>query len=160
MQRLISQRKGNKKALWQYLNVDRQLLIGISLIIGFGLLVLASASNGNQSMISRQLGRVLLGFIIMLICARIPPARYRAWIPTIYTIGVFLLVVVLIFGHIGKGAQRWINLGLFRFQPSEFMKLATPMMIAWYLGEKSLPPKKIPLLISWILNLDQMVTLP
>jgi rod shape determining protein RodA len=64
-----------------------------------------------------------------------------------------MLAAVLAFGETGKGAQRWLDLGLFRFQPSEMMKLALPMMLAWYLAEKRLPPKKRRLLVAIIMTL-------
>ena len=62
-----------------------------------------------------------------------------------------MLIAVLIIGHTGKGAQRWLNLGIFRFQPSEIMKLATPMMVAWVLSNKTLPPKFLWVVLTLLL---------
>lgn len=76
----------------------------------------------------------------MLLCAQIPPHRYRQWAPTLLAGSLMLLLLVLIAGHIGKGAQRWIHIGGMNFEPSEFMKIALPMGLAWFLHRHSLPP--------------------
>ena len=68
------------------------------------------------------------------------PATLRRWSPWLYGVGLLMLIAVLVFGEVGKGAQRWLDLGIVRFQPSEMVKLAVPLMIAWYLAEKRLPP--------------------
>lgn len=148
MQRLMQQRHAQNKSFFKMLHLDLPLLIGLILILAYGLIVLLSASNDSYTVFYKQLSRILLGFVVMFVCAQIPPEKYRLWVPWIYGLGMFLLVFVLLFGHTGKGAERWINLGLFRFQPSEFMKITVPIMVAWYLSEKSLPPKLKPLLIS------------
>lgn len=148
LQRLMQQRHAQNKSILKHLHLDLPLIMGLTLILCFGLIVLLSASNDSYTVLYKQLSRIAVGFIVMFICAQIPPEKYRLWVPWVYSVGVFLLVFVLLFGHTGKGAERWINLGLFRFQPSEFMKIAVPIMVAWYLSEKSLPPKLKPLLIS------------
>jgi rod shape determining protein RodA len=91
--------------------------------------------------IQRQLIRLGVAFGAMFVLAQIPSSQLRRWSPWLFGIGILLLVAVLIIGQVGKGAQRWLDLGFFRFQPSELAKLAVPMMIAWFLAEKSLPPK-------------------
>jgi rod shape determining protein RodA len=149
--RLVQQRDLQMRSIWVRMHLDAPLLVGILLLTLYGLFVLFSASDQSWGVISKQLSRFLLGFILMFIAAQIPPEKYRVWIPAIYILGMFLLVLVLIFGHTGKGAQRWLNLGFIRFQPSEIMKLAVPVMVAWYLGTKNLPPRFMPLLISAIL---------
>jgi len=68
--------------------------------------------------------------------------------PWFFAFGIVLLILVLLAGDVGKGAQRWLNLYVIRFQPSEMMKLVTPMMLAWYLCEKPFPPKVTSLIIS------------
>ena len=148
MQRLMQQRQSQNKSIFNLLHLDLPLLIGLVLILAYGLIVLLSASDDNYAVLYKQLSRIVLGFVVMFICAQIPPEKYRLWVPWIYGVGVFLLIIVLFFGHTGKGAERWINLGFFRFQPSEFMKITVPIMVAWYLSETSLPPKIKPLLIS------------
>jgi len=122
------------------LNVDGPLVVGLGLIAVYGLIVLYSASGQNVATIIRTVIRLLLGTIAMLVLARVNPNFLRRTTPWLYMIGIFLLVVVAAFGHIGLGAQRWLSLGFIRFQPSELMKLAVPMMCAWYLHERALPP--------------------
>ena len=121
------------------LHIDLPLLGLISLMIGFGLFILYSASNANFGMIIRQGMRLMLALSIMTVFAFIPPHKYKYWTPWIYIIGLLLLVAVMVMGKVGKGAQRWLDLGFFRFQPSEIMKLAVPMMAAWYLDKKPCP---------------------
>src|SRR5205823_6887387 len=84
--------------------------------------------------------RLLLGTIAMLVLARVNPNFLRRSTPWLYAGGCVLLMLVVTIGHVGMGARRWLNFGLFRFQPSELMKLAVPMMCAWYLHERALPP--------------------
>ncbi len=121
------------------LHLDFPLLGLLLILISFGLLILYSASNANMSMIFRQSLRLFLATMIMLILGFIPPHKYKIWTPWIYSIGLILLIAVMLMGKIGKGAQRWLELGLFRFQPSEIMKLAVPMMAAWYFDRQSHP---------------------
>lgn len=134
-----SDRRG--KSLAQRLHLDLPLLAGLFLLIGFGLLVLYSASGGSDSQMGKQFIRLLLAFSGMLVLAWIPPRVYQKWTPFVYALGVILLVAVILVGDKGKGAQRWLDFGFFRFQPSEIMKLAVPMMLAWYFRERRLPPK-------------------
>jgi rod shape determining protein RodA len=122
------------------LNVDGPLVVGLALIAVYGLIVLYSASGQNTDTIVRTVVRLALGTVAMLVLARVNPNFLRRTTPWLYAIGVFLLVIVAVVGHIGMGAQRWLSLGIVRFQPSELMKLAVPMMCAWYLHERALPP--------------------
>jgi len=122
------------------LNVDGPLVVGLALIAVYGLIVLYSASGQNVDTIVRTVVRLGLGTVAMLVLARVNPNFLRRTTPWLYAIGVILLVIVAAVGHIGMGAQRWLNLGIVRFQPSELMKLAVPMMCAWYLHERALPP--------------------
>ncbi|WP_133127078.1 rod shape-determining protein RodA [Legionella nagasakiensis] len=121
------------------LHVDYPLLGLLLLLVALGLLILYSASNQNMGMVIRQLLRLGLAAAVMMVFAFIPPHKYKLWTPWIYGIGLTLLIAVMVMGKIGKGAQRWLDLGLFRFQPSEIMKLAVPMMAAWYFDRTSLP---------------------
>ena len=79
------------------------------------------------------------------------PQYLRLFAPIAYALGVLLLVVDAVTGHIGKGAQRWLDVGFMRFQPSEIMKLAVPMMCAWYMHERPLPPTFKDLLVMGIM---------
>lgn len=121
------------------LHVDFPLLGLLLALITFGLLILYSASNANAGMILRQSMRLLFATSIMLVLGFVPPHKYKIWTPWLYSIGLALLIAVMLMGKIGKGAQRWLELGLFRFQPSEIMKLAVPMMAAWYFDRQSHP---------------------
>ncbi|AOW52080.1 TPA: rod shape-determining protein RodA [Legionella pneumophila subsp. pneumophila] len=121
------------------LHLDFPLLGLILTLITFGLLILYSASNANMGMIMRQSMRLLFAFLIMFVLGFIPPHKYKIWTPWIYGVGLSLLIAVMLMGKIGKGAQRWLELGLFRFQPSEIMKLAVPMMAAWFFDRQSHP---------------------
>jgi rod shape determining protein RodA len=122
------------------LRIDGPLVVGLSLIAAYGLLVLYSASGQSMPTVLRTVTRLVIGAVAMLLLARINPNFLRRSTPWLYAGGCLLLLVVAAIGHIGLGAQRWLNLGLFRFQPSELMKLAVPMMCAWYLHERPLPP--------------------
>jgi rod shape determining protein RodA len=116
------------------LHFDLPLLTMLLMLIAFGLIILYSASNENPQMLLRQGMRLGFAFCILTILAFIPPHKYKTWTPGIYLFGLIMLIAVMLMGKIGKGAQRWLDLGLFRFQPSEIMKLAVPMMTAWYLS--------------------------
>jgi len=127
------------------LKIDGPLVMGLALIAAFGLIVLYSASGQSAATVVRTVMRIVLGTVAMLLLARVNPNFLRRSTPWLYAAGVFLLVIVAAFGHTGLGAQRWLNLGLFRFQPSELMKLAVPMTCAWYLHERALPPSLLSL---------------
>jgi rod shape determining protein RodA len=122
------------------LRIDGPLVVGLSLIAAYGLVVLYSASGQSLPTLLRTVARLLLGAIAMLLLARVNPNFLRRSTPWLYLGGCALLLVVAAIGHSGMGAQRWLDLGIFRFQPSELMKLAVPMACAWYLHDRPLPP--------------------
>jgi rod shape determining protein RodA len=115
-------------------------VVGLALISVYGLVILYSASGQSMPTVLRTVARLLIGAVAMLLLARVSPNFLRRSAPWLYAGGCVLLLVVVAIGHIGMGAQRWLDLGLFRFQPSELMKLSVPMMCAWYLHERPLPP--------------------
>ncbi len=129
-----------RQGLLAVFHIDLPLLVGVLLLCGFGLIVLYSASGQNLAQVERQTLRILLALVVMLAVAQLNPTTLRRWSPWLYGVGVLLLIAVLVVGEIGKGAQRWLDLGVIRFQPSEMVKIAVPLMIAWYLAEKPLPP--------------------
>ena len=133
------------------LHIDLPLWIGIMLLSAIGMVVLYSAGDKSIELVNRQSVRLLLAFIVMLAVAQINPNTLKFWAPWMFGIGLLMLVAVLIFGEVGKGAQRWLNLGFFRFQPSELMKIAVPIMTAWYLAEAPLPPRTGRLIIATII---------
>jgi len=132
-------------------NIDPTLFISLMVLCTIGLAVLYSATSGETASITRQSVRFAVGFIALLILAQIPMKELARWSPWLYLIGVGLLLVVMTMGYSGKGAQRWIDLGFMRFQPSELMKIFLPMMVAWYYRDKSMPPTIIQIFIAFIL---------
>lgn len=122
------------------LRLDPPLVIALAVLAAIGLFVLYSAGGQSLDRVIQQGVRLTIGFGVMLVAAQIPPHNLRLWAPWLFAIGLGLLLWVLVAGVVGGGAQRWISLGFMRFQPSEAMKIIVPMMLAWYLGERALPP--------------------
>ncbi len=126
--------------LMRNLHIDGPLLVGLLLICGLGLFVLYSAVGESNRLLMNQIVRLGVAFVAMLIVAQLPPGFLRRWTPWGYLLGLVLLVLVLTRGDVGQGAQRWLDIGI-RFQPSEAMKLGVPMMAAWFLHDRQIPPK-------------------
>ncbi|HEX9138298.1 MAG TPA: rod shape-determining protein RodA [Steroidobacteraceae bacterium] len=138
------------------LKLDGALLVGLGLVCCFALFVQFSASGQSLQAVLRTLMRLALGVVVMLMLARSTPNFLKSLAPWLYAGGIVLLLVVFVLGHVGKGAQRWLAFGpLLRFQPSEIMKLAVPMLAAWFMHERPLPPDWRTLLI-----LAGMILLP
>jgi rod shape determining protein RodA len=134
------------------LGLDGTLTGLLALIVCMGVMVVYSASGQNVKMVEHHLANIAIAIATMLALARLATPQYlRLLAPVAYAIGVVLLIVVAITGHIGKGAQRWLDVGFMRFQPSEIMKLAVPMMCAWYMHERPLPPTFRDLVIMGLL---------
>ena len=132
---------------WQSrLHLDAPLLITLITVSALGLMVLYSASGGDISLVKRQLIRLSLAFTGMVIVAQFHPRLLLRLTPWLFVTGVLLLLAVLLGGESSGGAQRWLNLYVIRFQPSEMMKLVVPMMVAWYLADVRLPPNRWQLL--------------
>ena len=136
--------------LLQRLYLDGPLLGGLLMVCGLGLIVLYSAVSQSIDLWLQQLIRLFVALIAMLIVAQLPPDLLRRWTPWGYLAGLILLVLVLLTGEVSQGAQRWLDIGI-RFQPSEIMKLAVPMMAAWYLHDRQLPPKFVDLVVIAVL---------
>jgi len=132
-------------------HLDGMLLGLLGTVILFGLFVLYSAAGENVGQWINQLERLLLAMASLFLLAQIPPPWLRRISPVLYGVGVLLLLLVALHGTVGKGAQRWLDLHLFRFQPSEIMKLAVPMMCAWYVHERPLPPSLRDVLIMLLI---------
>ncbi len=126
--------------LLRALRLDGMLLAGLCAVSLFGLFVLYSAAGDNTALFLNQLARLGIGFAVMVALARVPDHFFRMLAPAGYALGLLLLLVVMVAGDVGKGAQRWLDLGFVRFQPSEILKLGVPMMCAWYLHQRPLPP--------------------
>lgn len=137
-----------KKLKWNKLHLDPFLLFSLIILATMGLFILYSASNASAAVVAKQGYRLAFSFGLMCLFAQIPPHHYKRWAPWLYTIGLVLLLAVLVIGKVDLGGKRWISLGIIRFQPSEIMTLAMPMMLAWFLNEKVLPPKFSVVLLS------------
>ncbi len=134
------------------LGLDGPLTGILAIILCIGVLVVYSASGQNIRMVEHHLANTAIAVAALLALARLASPQYlRLFAPIAYVIGVLLLVVVAVTGHIGKGAQRWLDVGFMRFQPSEIMKLAVPMMCAWYMHDRPLPPTFKDLLVMAIM---------
>ena len=133
---------GKGQSLAQKVNIDVTLLLLLLALCACSLFILYSASGQNTGMVMRQATYFFLGLIIMFTIAQFHPRWFYMGAPWIYGAVVVALLLVLVMGVGAKGAQRWLSVfGFFRFQPSEMMKLAMPMMMAWYLSSRILPPK-------------------
>ena len=134
---------------WAKLHLDPWLLCFLILNAVLGLLVIYSASAQDMGMVFRQATSFAVGFIVMIICAQIPPKVYHDICPYFFIFAVILMVLVLVVGETRMGARRWISLpGIGSMQPSEFMKFAMPLMMAWYFAGRAFPPKFMHIVIS------------
>ena len=122
-------------------HIDVPLLLLLLVLTVYGLLVLYSASGQNMDAVMRQGRYFALAYVVMILGAQISLQRYARWAPWLYGLGVATLVAVVFVGVGAKGAQRWLEIGGFRFQPSEIMKLVVPLVIASFLAGKALPPR-------------------
>lgn len=140
-----------RPSLWSYTHLDAWLLILLLLLCSFGLFVLYSASGQDLGYVVRQAIRMAAGFFVMIVLAQLTPRFLGRWAPWLYVIGIGLLVAVILFGVGAKGAQRWLALPGFRFQPSELMKLVLPLTVAFFLAHRPLPPSFKHIFVSLVL---------
>ncbi|SNC59004.1 peptidoglycan glycosyltransferase MrdB [Sodalis endosymbiont of Henestaris halophilus] len=127
-------------SLWHKLHIDMMLLVFVTLLLAYSALAVWSASGQDINMMIRKIIQIVIGLLVMLVMAQVPPRVYDAWAPYLYIFCVFLLILVDFFGQISKGAQRWLDLGFIRFQPSEIAKITVPLMIARFINRDSCPP--------------------
>ncbi len=141
-QRQLPGSKNSAESHWLYkLHLDPLLLVLVVAVLAFGLMVLFSAAGDQSRLFDAQFQRVLVAMAVLVVAAQLPPGLYFRWAPFVYFLGLFLLLLVLMVGVKVKGSQRWLEIpGLLRFQPSELMKIAVPMALAWYLQQRVLPP--------------------
>ena len=137
---LILEWRHRLAALGRRPRIDLPLLGALLVLMGVGLVTLYSASDLDRGQVISQALRIVFGLALMFAIARIPPLSLRNWTPWLYAGSVVLLVVVVVLGE-GRGANRWLDLRIVRFQPSELLKLTMPMMVAWYLNGRPLPPR-------------------
>ena len=141
---------GDMARFLRQVHIDGPLLGCLLLICSLGLIVLYSAVGENLDLWRQQCVRLSIGLTALFVVAQVPPGVMRRWAPWGYAAGLLLLAMVLLKGEVGQGAQRWLDLGV-RFQPSEIMKLAVPMVAAWYLHDRQLPPHASQLLVIALL---------
>jgi len=146
-----TQHFGRESSLWQKMHLDPILLFGLLCLTAFGLAVLYSASGQHEGFIKRQSVFFVIAYVAMILCAQVNLQVLRRWAPWMYIGGIVLLVLVLVIGVGAKGAQRWISLGFFRFQPSEVLKIAVPLIVASYFSSTRLPPKFRHILIALVI---------
>ena len=145
-----SQEAGWSELLERF-HIDLWLTLLIIATTTMGLMVVYSASGASLPMTLSQLERFGLGLLVMAVCAQAPPEFYRQIAPWLYVGTLVLLALVPVLGEHAKGAQRWLDFKVFRFQPSEMMKLAMPMMVAAFLHRRPLPPKPATMAITLLL---------
>ena len=123
------------RVLWQRLAAPiDQPLLGIVLLLSlYGLIVVGSASPDR---FASQLLNLMVALTVMRLVAQVPPQRIMHMALPTYLLGVLLLLAVAVAGDVSKGARRWLNLGFMRIQPSELMKIAMPLMLAWYFQKR------------------------
>ena len=113
-------------------HLDGQLLAAIFMLMTVGLVAIFSGSNQSLARLSSQLANMLVALGVMYAFANIPPHYLTRIALPLYVLGVLLLICVALFGDIVNGARRWLYIGVTRIQPSELMKIAVPLMLAWY----------------------------
>ena len=150
----VSAQYGPAGRILQRLHLDGMLLAGILAILLVGAVVLYSAAGQDQSVMYGQGLRVLVAMGIMVAIAQVNPSVIRRIAPWLFGIGIIMLTMVLTAGEVGKGAKRWLDIGV-RFQPSELMKLAVPAALAWLLHERPLPPS-----LSLVLAMLAIIMVP
>lgn len=136
------QRRNNSwvSVQFQRIHLDLPLVVMLALLACFGMLVLYSAGDADMALLTRQSIRLCIAFVGMVGIAQIPPAIFERYSIFVWAITVLLLIAVLTIGSTGGGAQRWLNLGFFKFQPSELMKLTLPLVTAAWLARNRTPP--------------------
>ncbi|NLC21590.1 MAG: rod shape-determining protein RodA [Halomonadaceae bacterium] len=141
-----------RKGFWERVHLDPWLLLLLVLLMAAGLLVLYSASGQRIEVVMAQGTRLLLALAVMVVVAQIPPTTLLRWAALVYGVGLLMLIAVELVGDVGMGAQRWLVIpGVLRFQPSELMKLAMPLMLAAWLSRRELPPQWRDLLLCGVL---------
>jgi len=150
-----SRELGSRTRILHALHIDLWLMLPLIALSVSGLFVLYSASGQSDTMLMTQIRNLGVAFFVLLVTAQLRVATLKGVSPYIFSITVVLLIGVAFFGVGAKGAQRWLDLGFIRFQPSEVMKVAMPLAVAWWLSKKALSPARRELLIAFL-----MVALP
>lgn len=145
-------------SFWNKFHLDPWLFMFLVINSIFGLIIIYSATSEDTSMLVRQASSFIVGFIVMIVFAQIPPKVYQVISPYLYAISIALLILVLFMGEVRLGAKRWISIpGVGSVQPSEFMKFTMPLMVAWYFSRKAIPPKLIHIIFAFCLMMIPFV---
>ncbi|CAA2928972.1 peptidoglycan glycosyltransferase MrdB [Arsenophonus endosymbiont of Bemisia tabaci] len=143
--------KSHKLPIWTRLHIDIPMLLIILALTIYSVMIMWSASGQDIDMMQRKLIQFVIGFVVMIVMAQISPRIYENWAPYLYIFCLMLLIFVDAFGKISKGAQRWLDLGFVRFQPSEIAKIAVPLMVARFVNRDLCPPTLKNTLLALIL---------
>lgn len=142
--------KGRHRLLARF-HLDGPLLIAILCLCVISLVTLYSASGQNITVVLSQAKRILIAMGIMFLVAQFDPNKYQKWSLPLYLINLLLLVAVYLSGDVGKGAQRWLDLGFIQIQPSEISKIVVPLILAWFCNHKQLPVRFSEALVSLLI---------
>ena len=146
---------GARTRILRLLHIDLWLVLPLLALSAGGLFVLFSASGQSENMLIAQIRNLAVAMFILLVTAQVRVDTLKGAAPYLFVLAILLLVAVALFGVGAKGAQRWLNLGFIRFQPSEVMKFTMPLAIAWWFSKKALPPNPRALVYAFA-----MVALP
>ncbi len=141
------------KGLLSFFHLDTTLFLLLIAVCGIGLTILYSASGKNIELVQAQAFRIILGIIAMCVMAFIPPRTIKRFTPWFFCFSLVCLLLIFVVGVEMKGAHRWLDLKIIRFQPSELMKIAAPMMVAYYMSYRPLPPNFITVTTVLIITL-------
>ncbi|EKT59470.1 peptidoglycan glycosyltransferase MrdB [Providencia sneebia] len=141
----------NKLSLSTRLHIDVPMLLIVLALLAYSAMIMWSASGQDIEMMERKMGQIAAGLVVMIVMAQIPPRVYENLAPQLYIFCVILLIFVDAFGQISKGAQRWLDLGIIRFQPSEIAKIAVPLMVARFMNRDLCPPSLKNTMIALVL---------
>ncbi len=134
-------------------SIDWPLMLILLLLAAVGMVVMHSAVGGTDARFADQARNFYVAFVAMWIVAVTPPHLILKLAVPFYALGVILLLAVMFVGETSKGATRWLNLGITRIQPSEMMKIAVPLMLAWYFHSREGPMKFLDLCVASVLLL-------
>lgn len=132
-------------------HIDGFLMACLLFAMLVSLFVLYSASGQSIDRISSQIVNIMVALGVLWIAANISPQKLERVALLLYVVGVMLLIAVAMFGTISHGARRWLNLGFMQIQPSELMRIAMPLMLAWYFATREGKPGALSFIIAGLL---------
>lgn len=147
----MRQRNPRRRSFWEKLHIDPLFMLIVFTLLLYSIVIIWSASGRNPAMMERKMVQISVGLFIVLLFSQTPPRIFEGWAPHLYIFTLIMLIGVDAFGHISKGAQRWLDLGVIRFQPSEVAKITVPLMVARFINRDSCPPTLKSIAISIVL---------